>query len=221
MSVLEAGSARAQRGPAGDGTMGEAEPIQRQRGDLGPALIDAALDLLADAGVDALSLRMVARHVGVSAMAPYRYFPDRAALMAAVAQRGFEGLAAAMETAASAEDPQKALVDIGVAYVAYAVDHPALFRLMFGEECRSGDPALRSARDAAYGLLQAAVARAYPDRAQDALILGCWSLTHGLASLFLNGRLEGRASGSHTEIAEQVNRAMLGFGEGAPSSRPG
>lgn len=185
------------------------EPVQRQRGDLGPALIDAALDLLAEEGVDALSLRGVARRVGVSAMAPYRYFPDKAALLAAVARRGFEHLAAAMREASCTAEPREGLVAIGVAYVAYAVDHPALFRLMFGPKCCSGDLGLRAARDATYAILSNSVARAYPNAQHEALILGCWSLTHGLASLFLDGRLRDRVSGSSTEIAEHVNRAML------------
>lgn len=189
--------------------MSQAEPVQRQRGDLGPALIDAALELLAEEGVDALSLRGVARRVGVSAMAPYRYYSDKSALMAAVARHGFEHLAAAMRRAASADDPRERLVPIGVAYVSYAVDHPALFRLMFGSQCCSGDQGLRAARDATYAVLSSTVARAYPDKPHEALILGCWSLTHGLASLFLDGRLSDRVAGSCVEIAEQVNRAML------------
>ncbi|MCJ2070457.1 TetR/AcrR family transcriptional regulator [Methylobacterium sp. J-030] len=199
--------------------MDEAEPIQRQRGDLGPALIDAALDLLAAEGVDALSLRGVARRVGVSAMAPYRYFPDKAALLAAVARHGFEGLATAMKDASSSGDPREALVAIGVAYVAYAIDHPALFRLMFGSRCRSSDPDLRGARDATYAVLSGTVARAYPEAQHEALILGCWSLTHGLASLFLDGRLSDRAAGSCAEIAERVNRAMLAL-DGAAGASP-
>jgi AcrR family transcriptional regulator len=199
--------------------MDEAEPIQRQRGDLGPAFIEAALDLLTEGGVEALSLRGVARRVGVSAMAPYRYYPDKAALLAAVARSGFEGLAAAMRKASASGPPREALVAIGVAYVTYAVDHPALFRLMFGSQCRSGDPDLRSARDATYAVLSGTVARAYPAAAHDALSLGCWSLTHGLASLFLDGRLSDRAAGSCAEIAERVNRAMLAL-DGPPGGRP-
>jgi AcrR family transcriptional regulator len=193
--------------------MDEVEPTQRQRGDLGPALIGAALDLLADEGVDALSLRGVARRVGVSAMAPYRYFPDKAALLAAVARRGFEALGAAMRAAAAVDDPREALVGIGLAYVTYALDNPALFRMMFGSRCQSSDPELRAVRDATYAVLSDAVTRAYPHAEHDALILGCWSLTHGLASLVLDGRLSDRTSDSSTEVAERVSRAMLALRE--------
>ncbi|PLS69654.1 MAG: hypothetical protein CV045_00830 [Cyanobacteria bacterium M5B4] len=65
-------------------------------GDLKQALISAALEVVAQEGAKNLSLRQVAKRVGVSHNAPYRHFPDRDALLAALAEEGFRGLTAAM-----------------------------------------------------------------------------------------------------------------------------
>ena len=96
-------------------------------------LIDQALAML-DAGEHDLSLRAVARSAGVSAMAPYRHFPDKAALLRAAADRGFAALDEALRAAdarGSRQSGADALVEQGLAYVGFAIDRPALFRLMF------------------------------------------------------------------------------------------
>ncbi len=189
------------------------KPAQRDpaaRRDLGAVLVAEALDMLAAEGVEALSLRALARRAGVSAMAPYRHFSDKDALLAAVATRGFEGLRAAMDAAGCA-DPRADLARIGVAYVTYALEHPALYRLMFGPRGETRHPCREAAGEAAYARLADSVARAFPEAASEALVLGCWSLTHGLAGLFLDGPLAARA-GDRTEIAARVTRAMLGLG---------
>src|SRR2546429_977719 len=72
--------------------MGKKRPYHH--GNLRQALIDAALELIEERGVPALTLREVARQVGVTHAAPQRHFADRAALVAAVAEQGFRGLAA-------------------------------------------------------------------------------------------------------------------------------
>ena len=92
-------------------------------GDLPAALLEAALGLLEDD--QAFSLRAVARRAGVSPTAPYRHYADKEALLAALATDGFAQLAGHLEAAAE-------LTDMAVAYVAFALAHPGLFRLMYG-----------------------------------------------------------------------------------------
>jgi AcrR family transcriptional regulator len=161
-------------------------------GDLRTALVAAALDLLESGGEGALSLRAAARVCGVSAMAPYRHFADKDALLEAVAASGFEALAAGLEAADGSAAGAEALGAQGAAYVTFACRHPALFRLMFMR------PGRKAAGSRAYGILERrAAALAGPAQlpAED-LTLAAWSLVHGLAALILDGRvpLEGAAA---------------------------
>src|SRR5258706_6042474 len=93
-------------------------------GDLRAALLRSAADLLEDQGPGGVLLREVARREGVSHNAPYRHFPDRDALLVALATEGFAILAERLKASAGKED--------AVAYVRFALEHPHRFRLMFG-----------------------------------------------------------------------------------------
>ncbi len=180
-------------------------------GELRTALVRAALGLLAENGADAVSLRAVARRVGVSAMAPYRHYPDKEALLAAVAMQGFDGLRAVLRAADNAAPAGQALVAQAVAYVRYALENPALFRLMFGPKRVRTHPELTAAGDAAYAVLAARVAAEAPaDADRDARALGCWSLVHGLASLFLDDRVSDKTAAPDGDITRRVAKAMLG-----------
>ena len=179
-------------------------------GELRPALVKAALDLLTEAGADALSLRAVARRAGVSAMAPYRHYVDKEALLAAVATHGFGGLRNAL-LLADREAEDQALTAQAVAYVRYALDNPALFRLMFGPERVGTHPDLAASGEAAYAVLADRVAADTPaGDGREARVLGCWSLVHGLALLFLDGKIALKTSAPAEEIVRRVAHAMLG-----------
>src|SRR5262245_24493316 len=111
-------------------------------GDLPPALLRAAGKILEKEGVGALSLRELARRAGVSHNAPYRHFPDRDSLLAALAAEGFVELRQELE--------RQGGTDAGVAYVRFALAHPQRFRLMFGGQVSYDRyPDLRQAADAA------------------------------------------------------------------------
>jgi len=157
------------------------------RGELRETLVAAALALL-ESGSGELSLRAVARAAGVSAMAPYRHFADKAALLAAVAQCGFAALQDALAAADRAGAPRAALLAQGLAYVAFARARPALFRLMFRDQLGLAKPAHEDT--AAYDVLARRVAELAPGDAESAA-LACWSIVHGLATLVLDGRLAG------------------------------
>lgn len=190
-------------------------------GDLRAKLVGAALGLLAEDGADAVSLRAVARRAGVSAMAPYRHYPDKEALLAAVAVQGFDGLRGVLRAADQAVPTGRALVAQAVAYVRYALEHPALFRLMFGPRRSGTHPELAAAGEAAYAVLAARVAAETPaDSDRDARALGCWSLVHGLASLFLDGRIGDKMVMSSDDMTRRVAEAMLDASLGAEASPP-
>src|SRR5205809_439421 len=105
-------------------------------GDLRRTLIDASLALVEEEGIGALSLREVARKAGVTHNAPYHHFPDRGALLAAIAEEGFGRLAqeTAAARAAVPDDPLARLTACGQAYVRFAIASPAHFRVMFRPE---------------------------------------------------------------------------------------
>ena len=154
-------------------------------GDLRSALNEAALTLVAEA--DELSLREVARRVGVSATAVYRHFPDKAALLAAVAAAGLDRLGEAQRAAFDAAGGGAAGFNAtGVAYVRFALDHPRLFRLIFAQPV--GD-AMGGSNDAMRFLLANATALAPPGTDAGVFALQAWSLAHGLALLMLDGQV--------------------------------
>src|SRR6201997_2674796 len=100
-------------------------------GDLRSALVRAAMELLEEGGEAELSLRAVARRAGVSPAAPYRHYADREALVSAVAAVGYRELAERLGAAHPAPSTRDQLADVAVAYVRFALDRPALFRIMF------------------------------------------------------------------------------------------
>src|SRR5690606_4666564 len=100
-------------------------------GDLRGALLRAASEVLAEQGEAAISLREVARRAGVSHNAPYRHFSDREALLAALAELGFDELLGCMRGAAQGLEPRDGLAALGRCYVGFALQRRGLFRLMF------------------------------------------------------------------------------------------
>ena len=100
-------------------------------GDLRAALIDEALGLIERSSLDDLSLREVARNVGVSATAVYRHFPSKDDLLKALALHGLGLLGEQQRKAAARTDGSEAFAQTGRAYVRFALNHPNLFRLIF------------------------------------------------------------------------------------------
>ncbi|TAL30677.1 TetR/AcrR family transcriptional regulator [Phenylobacterium sp.] len=108
-----------------------AESRPYHHGDLRRALVDAARRLLEAEGPTALSLRAVAREAGVSPAAPYHHFKDKAELLDAVAQEGWDILSALMAEAKGTAVGPHQLTALGIAYVCFARDNPALYRVMY------------------------------------------------------------------------------------------
>ncbi|MFC1402174.1 MULTISPECIES: TetR/AcrR family transcriptional regulator [Streptacidiphilus] len=160
-------------------------------GDLRAALLNAALELLEEGDEAALSLRAVARRAGVSPNAPYRHYPDKDDLLAALATHGFQDLRRTLLAAEATAAPGEELVTLAQAYVRYALDHQALFGLMFARPCDVRHPETRAAADETYAVLSARVAavNTRPADEQAAFMAGSWALVHGLASLVLYGKL--------------------------------
>src|SRR5688500_7665371 len=108
-----------------------AESRPYHHGDLRRALVDAARRLLESEGPTSLSLRAVAREAGVSPAAPYHHFKDKAELLDAVAQEGWDVLSGLMSDAKRGAEGLHQLTALGIAYVCFARDNPALYRVMY------------------------------------------------------------------------------------------
>ncbi len=159
-------------------------------GDLRTALIEAGVRTLEGVDAEAISLRELARQVGVSPTAVYRHFPDKRALLAALADEGLRRLGAAQAAALDAAGGgSEGFAATGGAYVRFALAEPALFRLAFTHGDTAENPLV--GQDQASRLLRAntiALAGGDPVRART-LALQAWSVAHGLAMLMLDGRV--------------------------------
>jgi len=176
------------------------------QGGLRDRLIAAALAIL-EAEREEPSLRAVARAAGVSAMTPYRHFSDKAGLLAAVADHGFNALRIALTAADDKPDAGEALYAQGMAYIHFARAHPALFRLMYSHQYGSAGT---RAVQGAYEVLARRVAGVAPGRAA-AATLACRALVQGIAAIESSGRL----APSHPEdIPTAVRLFVTGLGAG-------
>ena len=174
-------------------------PARREtyhHGDLKRALTSAALSLVAEKGPKGFTLTEAARRAGVSAAAPYRHFTDKAELLATVAEQGFLELHADLSAAADvASEPKARVIELGRAYVRWAVNHPDYYQVMFGAEiAKEGHPTLAVAAEQAFGDLLDAIARCQEagivEGADPREVAGpLWSLVHGVASLAIGGDL--------------------------------
>ena len=165
-------------------------------GNLREALIDAALNLIAQKGPAGFTFADAARSAGVSSAAPYRHYRDRDALIADVARRGFELFEAHLERAWNDGKPEpfKAFENVGRAYLSFARTEPAYYSAMFeAGAALDSDAALRQMSERAFAVLrrasEALSANAPAAARPPALMMSLhiWALSHGVASLFARG----------------------------------
>ncbi|WLP90737.1 TetR/AcrR family transcriptional regulator [Gordonia sp. NB41Y] len=182
-------------------------------GDLRAALLESAMAML-ERG-ESFSIRAVAREAGVSATAPYRHFPDRDALESALAARGLRDLRADLTRERELPGTVEELADLGGAYVEFALRRPALFRLMFGNECdHESEERVRAAAEV-HELLATAITRVFPDSDPMDLALGGWGLVHGMAYLYLDRKLTSPSIGS---VVAQVRSSFIAVLEAGAAS---
>ena len=179
-------------------------PVKRQRvakkpagrfhhGDLRAAALAEAFRIVDEGGAEALSVRALAKRLGVSDPAIYRHYASREDLLAEVARHGTVGLMQAMAASSTPDDdPASALEAAGRAYLRYACDHRGWFRLFFSadqqdtaftDEARAA--ALFAAAGAAEALLKAHLAKVVPAAHVDDHYRAFWGIAHGLSALVM------------------------------------
>ncbi|MDQ2764324.1 MAG: TetR/AcrR family transcriptional regulator [Pseudomonadota bacterium] len=167
----------------------EAAPRPYHHGDLSRALVQAGRRILEREGPGALSLRAVAREAGVSPAAPYHHFKDKCDLMDAVSHEGWMELGAAVAKARTqAPDARVAMTNIGAAYVCFARENPALYRIMYDSACdretmgdhpKEMNSGWRHVREA----LVDAGADPADQRELELATIGAWCAAHGVAEM--------------------------------------
>jgi AcrR family transcriptional regulator len=198
----------------------KAAPKKRayHHGDLADQLVAAAEAIILERGVDGFTLREAARRAGVSPAAPAHHFKDARGLLSEVALRGFRDFGDALEAGdkRGGPDPQKRLHEQGLAYVAFALENPARFQLMFAHgKCDMGYKNLGEVAHRSFLVLEGAVRAAYKLGPADVLtpdahgfLLASWSIVHGFAHLALGGDMDG-SSGRTGDVMGEFLPLML------------
>jgi AcrR family transcriptional regulator len=183
-------------------------------GDLKNALIKAGVEILAKDGVSGLSLRKVASRAGVSHTAPYSHFADKQALIAAISTEGFRQLYERVNSVAEEykTKPSMQLVEVGWAYVQFALDDRDRFKVMFSGvlEKEREYPEFVAEAQKNFQLVKmiveanqaAGVLRSGPS---DLVALSAWGIIHGFVMLLLEGQI------SHTVLEQKSPRELVEF----------
>jgi AcrR family transcriptional regulator len=191
-------------------------------GNLRRALLDEALAVIGEKGVEGLSLREVASRVGVSHAAPYHHFADKTALVHALAHEGMALMDERMAAAEEAADghPEARLIGIGMAYVEFAVERPDYYAAFTAPELTSGGESAEQPEEGSgdtWGRLINAVmacqqAGCLPQGDPVVLAVYLWSLVHGIAELWRSGALREmpQSRDGLEPLARQVLSAALG-----------
>lgn len=154
------------------------------------ACLLAACEAVAEHGVEQLSLREVARRLGVSHQAPYRHYPSRDHLLVEVMRRCFQDFAAFLDDRGKHADPRQDLGALGARYLEYAAQHAVEYRLMFGTPWPAVAGELGLAADAthAFDVLRRVLRRVHGEQAAarrrvelDAMFI--WANMHGMATI--------------------------------------
>ena len=182
-----------------------------QHGDVRRLVLDAAIAIIELEGAESLSMREVARRAGVSHQAPYHYFSDRSGIFAAISEEGFTGLAQALRDVHETEMP--AAKAGFIAYLNFSRQHVGHFRVMFRNDiCGvTTHPLTQTAADSAFEELRLMVSRITgpeidPNKAF-AFAAMLWSLSHGLATLVIDGPLPNKVPPG-TDLESQIQAVI-------------
>jgi AcrR family transcriptional regulator len=178
-------------------------------GDLRRTVLEGALAEIDAHGPAAISLRSIAKRAGVSHSAPQHHFGDKRGLLSAIAADGYGLLA---DATATAWEQRHQVLDVGMAYVGFAISHRAHFEVMFRPELyREDDVAVTAARDrAAATLFETVQAGLGPGGDEDVWggVVGVWSFVHGFSTLWLNGNFYAEVGTNPAAAAQSAIKAL-------------
>lgn len=190
-------------------------------GDLRRALVSSALEQISKNGVESFTLREVAATVGVTHGAAYRHFEDKTALLAAVAEEGYRALSATLasvvESQSRERDPRRRIRALAGAYVGFAMQRPAHYRVMWGPRLNEDGrfPTLEAAVGSVFDIVCAEMQRGQDEgafRAKPAareLAIGMWVAAHGFVELVSRRRLKVKSERVAVEYFETLFEPFL------------
>ncbi|SNX65148.1 TetR family transcriptional regulator [Streptomyces sp. TLI_55] len=185
---------------------------------LRPRLIEVGVELVAQEGAQALTLREIARRAGVSHGAPRRYFPTHLELLSAIARRGFGELAKRVATVAGdgTATARVQLIRLAGAYLEFARENPGMYELMFRHDLlESGHLGLRDTSLPLFGRLVDLVGRVRPDLDARLVAGALWANLHGIAQLWNWGSLQlATGTDDFTPLLRSALDAHLGREDG-------
>jgi len=199
-------------------TSSTAKTAGYHHGNLRITLIQSAIDIIHERGIQKLSIRDVAKRIGVSHTAPYRHFKNKKSLLTAIAIDGFNQLSNSIDHSnkpkSYGDEVEIYLYDFGRAYIRFAIENVELYKIMFGDliENKTNDPALFQAYDAPFQTLiqyvKALQKKRDIDHAEaEITVLAGWSMLHGY-SLFLIDNRRNHEVGSPQQIELILNRFL-------------
>jgi AcrR family transcriptional regulator len=185
-------------------------------GDLKAALVDGAIELIAERGVRSFSVAELSRRLGVTAAAPYRHFVNRDELLAAVGIRALASFGEALEARSPETDPpEQRLASMAAGYVRFAAEQPALFGVVFGIglDKKERYPELRLAYEEVEGTIDSCVVELCGGDADAAeeLAGAIEATAHGYAALLTDqpGLLDPADVDRAAEQAANATRALI------------
>lgn len=188
--------------------------------ELRDACIVAAQEVISERGIENLSLRDVARKLGVSHQAPYKHYRSRDHLLAEVMRRCFQRFAAHLDARPRFDDPEQDLESLGIQYLGYAHQHPLEYRVMFSTTWPESTEQLDLVHDAthAFDVLRGVLRRMHGDspamrEAVELDALYIWSTVHGLAGI-MDGQCIGLIDLKANVLKHAVRHAMQRMGIG-------
>ncbi len=167
-------------------------------GNLRKQLIETALEIIAVDGLEKVSMRGLGSRIGVSRTAPYRHFANKSELLAAIAEEGYCKLTLVLNSVniSGTDDSLTRLMDIGIAYVEFAVSNPAHYRIMFGNEIqgKSRTSSLLGAAGTSFNELLTAVRMCGDEKKIkpfDPIVVAntLWATAHGISTLLIDGQV--------------------------------
>jgi len=168
-------------------------------GHLRKKLLETALEIISEHGLDKVSMRGLGQRIGVSRTAPYRHFADKSALLCAIAEQGYTKLTGVLKNANQqlSDDPLTRLTNTGIGYVEFAVSNPVHYRIMFGNEILENKrtPALVKAAENSFNELLYAVKACQDEKLIKSInpyIIAntLWAMTHGISMLLIDGQIQ-------------------------------
>lgn len=194
-------------------------PRKAKYEDMREACIEEAMRIIDSDGIEKLSVREVARRLGVSHQAPYKHFASRDHLLAEILQRAFEDFAAHLDARPRTGDAFADLAAMGLAYVSFATANPLQYRLMFSTPLPDPEehPAMMEKARYAFDLLREAMQGMAPNSDPDLDALFIWATVHGLAGI-LQMQMFDQLSVAQMPTSEMSAHVIARIGAGLPSS---